>query len=497
MHTRLTFAGIAIVAVSYGLSRYTYGLFVPEIRADLGVSLEAIGLIASGSYVGYLLATLITSVITARVGPRLPVLLGGFFAALGMFIVSVAEDVWLLALGVFLAGTSPGWAYTPFSDATVRLIPEEKQNKTYAFVNSGTCFGVLVGGPVALLAGNNWQTAWMIFAILAMGATILNLTVLPSGAHFFRKSSTLLGFNRGWLFSRNSMPLFTFAFIMGITTSAYWTFAVDHIERANSSMGGIGAIFWVFVGISGLLGAFAGDLSKRFGLHLALRVTSISLAISIALLSAFPAFWPVILGSGIVFGVGFITITALLGVWSMHLFNERPSLGFGTTFFLISLGQLIGPVLFAAIASYSSLSVAFYMAATVTVAISALRPHRDIHTITPLTSKGDSNYKSIEHSVENKGSLDLLANDSGIKFKPISKSRDPLLREISKSMKKYVTNPQEVYTCQNAAKYVGESSREVFDLMKNLNQYGINNQEVGITEGNQFSLRDLMRFRQN
>jgi hypothetical protein len=38
-----------VIAVSFGLARYTYGLFVPDIRADLGISTGFIGLIASGS----------------------------------------------------------------------------------------------------------------------------------------------------------------------------------------------------------------------------------------------------------------------------------------------------------------------------------------------------------------------------------------------------------------------------------------------------------------
>lgn len=45
-------AGLAIVVSTYGLARYSYGLFVPQIRADFNLSVEMMGRIASGSYAG-------------------------------------------------------------------------------------------------------------------------------------------------------------------------------------------------------------------------------------------------------------------------------------------------------------------------------------------------------------------------------------------------------------------------------------------------------------
>ena len=35
---RLIPLGVMVIAASFGLARYTYGLFVPDIRADLGIS---------------------------------------------------------------------------------------------------------------------------------------------------------------------------------------------------------------------------------------------------------------------------------------------------------------------------------------------------------------------------------------------------------------------------------------------------------------------------
>ena len=75
---------ITIVASTYGLARYCYGLFLPYIQQDFDLSRDVLGLIASVSYVGYLLATGLGVIATERFGPRVPIAVGGAFAAFGM-----------------------------------------------------------------------------------------------------------------------------------------------------------------------------------------------------------------------------------------------------------------------------------------------------------------------------------------------------------------------------------------------------------------------------
>src|SRR5918998_2285534 len=55
---RVVSAGVGAVAVGYGLARYGYGLFLPDLRAEFGLSSAALGLIASTAYASYLLAVI-------------------------------------------------------------------------------------------------------------------------------------------------------------------------------------------------------------------------------------------------------------------------------------------------------------------------------------------------------------------------------------------------------------------------------------------------------
>jgi MFS family permease len=88
-----------------------------------------------------------------RLGPRRLVVAGGLAAALGMALIATADNAATLALGVFIAGSSPGFSYTPLSEVIMRRVVEPAREKVYAWINAGTGFGVVVAGPVAIAAG--------------------------------------------------------------------------------------------------------------------------------------------------------------------------------------------------------------------------------------------------------------------------------------------------------------------------------------------------------
>lgn len=44
--------GLAMIAVTYGLARFAYGLFLPEMHQAFSLSEAVLGLIGAGSYVG-------------------------------------------------------------------------------------------------------------------------------------------------------------------------------------------------------------------------------------------------------------------------------------------------------------------------------------------------------------------------------------------------------------------------------------------------------------
>lgn len=387
---RLIGPGILIVAVTYGLARYSFGLFLPEFQQTYGLSHEWLGLMASASYGGFILAAVYASWVSGLLGPRLPVVIGGMSAALGMLVISMSDTVWGLALGVVIAGASPGFAYPPLSDAVMRLIQAKHQSRTYTIINSGTSFGVMLAGPLALYAGTEWRTAWFGFALVAIVAAVWNARVMPTGA-FCGTAREIPKIRWAWLVTPRSRSLMAAALLLGLSTAIYWTFAVELIS-AGGTIGGLASafamttetgtrVFWVLIGLAGIAGAFTGEAIGTVGLRRALIAVQLAIAGALALLAAAPYNGLSIGVSAVLFGATFIAATALLGVWSVRVFHDRPSAGFGATFLVITFGQMVSPTLAGWLVGEVGLQMVFWVAAVVAAATALLAPKEHIDSM--------------------------------------------------------------------------------------------------------------------
>jgi predicted MFS family arabinose efflux permease len=381
---RLVPPGIAIVAVTFGLARYAYGLFLPDTQASLQLSLPAMGAIAGVSYVGFLLAVLLAIWAAPRLGPRRLVVAGGLAAALGMALIATADNAATLALGVFIAGSSPGFSYTPLSEVIMRRVVEPAREKVYAWINAGTGFGVVVAGPVAIAAGADWRLAWACFAAIALISVLWVGLVLKgggapgpvapaAGASGASRSASLL--------RPGALALFASATTFGLITSVYWTFAVDLLVTDSGVSADQAKLFWTVVGIAGIGGCMTGHLVRRSGIRRSWRRFMAALALATAGLPALAALPCAPLLSGVLFGVAFITVTALYGMWAMSLFRDRPSAGFGMVFFLVSLGQFAGPVMAGLIAPQIGMVAVFLGSALAAVLMLAAAPGRDFSSM--------------------------------------------------------------------------------------------------------------------
>jgi MFS transporter, DHA1 family, inner membrane transport protein len=65
-------AGLLAPVATYGIARQAYGLFVQPFRDEFGLSLDVLSFYTSAAEAGYLVATVVTGVLTARFGPRVP-----------------------------------------------------------------------------------------------------------------------------------------------------------------------------------------------------------------------------------------------------------------------------------------------------------------------------------------------------------------------------------------------------------------------------------------
>src|SRR5215217_1954209 len=376
--TWLVTPGLAMIAVTYGLARFAYGLFVPEMRESLNLSESVLGLIGAGSYAGYCFAVLGALLFTSRAGPRFMAVAAGAVAVVGMATVAGAPTAWVLALGVLVAGSS-GLASPPMGEAVATAIPEESQDRANALINSGTSIGVALSGPASLLLTEQWRIAWGAFALVGVAVVAWNAIAMPrkpvgedrpEGA----AQTDVPRLSVRYLLGSRSVPLFAAATGVGFASAAYWTFSRDMVVRFGDLSGTGSSMFWVIIGVSGLAGGLAGDLVQRFGLSGAFRVSVLSMAAAIGLLAAAPGVLLWAYSSAALFGSTYIMLTGIILLWSVSVFHERPSAGLGAAFLLIAVGQVFGALTAGAVAGAAGLVVTFWAFAGIAVVAALISP---------------------------------------------------------------------------------------------------------------------------
>ncbi len=373
--TRIGGAGLLALVATYGIGRQAYGLFVSTFREEFDLALDVLGYYASAAQAGYLVATVATGVLTARYGPRVPVVSGCLLLAIGAAVTASAPGPILLAIGVIAAGTSAGGAWAPFSDAVDNQVPLSGSRRALALVNAGSPVGLMVASSFVLLAGDRWRAVWWGFAVVGLVAAAAAWRVLApiaSDPVLLRSRPRL-----GWFFNPRSTRLFVVTVGVSITSGAYFAYAPDTAQDAGLA-GWIGPAMWATLGIAGAaVGLFGGGIANRYGLRGPLAVMLVLVGGSTLMLLVAPGSVAAALGSAALFGVGFTTGFAFLVMWSQQVFQDAPTTGFTLAIVFIAAGFIVGPSLFGVLATHVDRATALLVSAAPALVVALVPPSRE------------------------------------------------------------------------------------------------------------------------
>src|SRR5699024_10058715 len=340
--SRLVLPGVTMIAVTYGLARFSFGLLLPGINESLEMSEFVSGIISSLFYLAYCVTIIISTVITTKEGPRRMIILAGLSAFVGLLLMGITPNAWVLALGVLLAGGSTGLVSPPYGAAISLWIQEDKQGKANTWINSGTSLGIVLSGAGAIFLTPHWRLTYLIYAVLTLLILIWNFRAIPKVG-----TSSRLKFRKGNLTLRGvkgATPLIVASLTLGISTAAFWTFSRSFIEVAGDYSDWQLSGFWVIIGLFGVLGGFSGSLVEKGGLSLAYKIGSLAIASSPIILSFAPGSLLMSYLSAGIFGCSYIFLTGALLVWGIRVFITNASLGIGVPFLLLAVGQVIGSI---------------------------------------------------------------------------------------------------------------------------------------------------------
>ena len=372
----LTGAGLSLIAVCYGLARFAYGLFVPVFRTEFSLDAAAAGMIASGSYGSYCVAIVLSTVLTPRLGGRIVAVAAGTIATAGVLMIATAPNALVLAIGVLIAGSSTGVASPPLAHAVAHTVRQSVRDQAQTVINAGTGVGVAIAGPVALLTQEHWRSAWLVFAVLCAIVTVWVAVVVPSGPADRSGPRSAAALLPRPLLPARSGTLIAAAALMGVASSAVWTFGRDVLVSVGGMSESASTVAWIFLGVFGVLGAAAGDLTRRFGVGTAWTATMLIMGSATALLAGLP---DLVWIATAAFGAAYIALTGLLLIWGTEVHSQTPAAGVGLAFLAIALGQSAGAPLVGALSEAMGPPAAFTAAALIAFAGAFIRPANAPH----------------------------------------------------------------------------------------------------------------------
>ncbi len=333
----LAAAGFGLIAVCYGFARFAFGLFLPGINADLSLSPSVGGLIAGGSFLGYCVAIVLSAHLTERFGARSVSIAAALVAALGMTGIALAPSALWLAPAVMLAGSSTGLASPPLAAAVSIALPPARRDPANTVINAGTSAGVMLSGPVALLAGAQWRLAFAVFAATACVMAVVVAFTVPGPARAEARATEGAGLRH-----RLPVRLIVVAWLMGASSAALWSFGSELVALRLGWDGGEAGGLWVAIGIAGIVGAAAGRWVVRFGIDRVHGVFLGALALGTVLVGIGGTTPALALFGGALFGAAYITLTGVYLVWGVSALPDRPASGLMVGFLSIAIGQAAG-----------------------------------------------------------------------------------------------------------------------------------------------------------
>jgi MFS family permease len=284
-----TFTALVVIA----FARLAYGLILPAMRADLGLSYQQAGLLGTVSAFGYFGFVLIGGIAATRWGARRTVVFGLTSVAIGFGGLSLASAYPLVMVLMALLGFGTAFSFAPMISLLATWYPE-KRGLVIGCMTAGIGAGMLLVGFLvpwlgAQFGADGWRVAWGLFAATAVAVSLLVIVFVRDPPSARTGAGERPPSADKWLIYGNPRVL-TVASVYGIIGLTYIVQAVFMVSFMIES-GFAAATAGQFLAMMGLLsiaaGPLWGTLSDRVGRGNALTgaIALVTFAMTLPLIS--------------------------------------------------------------------------------------------------------------------------------------------------------------------------------------------------------------------
>ena len=337
-------------AIALGLSRFSYGLLLPPMRADLGWSYLLAGAMNTFNALGYFLGALATPALMRRLGVWRLLIIGCVLASVFMLMSGLVSDTAALFLQRVCAGVASAFIFIAGGVLAARLGSMHSQRAGFyiGLYYGGTGFGIALSAllvPAALAtaqehgAAHAWQWPWLALGCACLLATAV--MALPARAIGEAPRSKDAGRRFAW---RDFAPSLAGYFMFGVGYIGYMTFVIALLKQQGMGPARI-TVFYTLLGLAVVASSriWARMLDRYKGGE-SLAILNGVLG-TVTILPALTSFAPVIFLSGLVFGAVFLSVVASTTALVRHNLPQQSwTAGITAYTTLFALGQIVGPI---------------------------------------------------------------------------------------------------------------------------------------------------------
>lgn len=338
---------VAALAQSFG--RFTYGVLLPAVRDDLGLSNTVAGSLATVNMAAYLVGSLIVAAASSRFRLLSVMRVGMVIAIIGQALATISPGPVVLGLGLFAQGLGGALTWIPAPVITADAIAPERRGLAVGFLGAGMGLGVVFAGQLSgfvrsTMGDSSWRTVY--FVQLIIGAALVAVVLLAIGHRQDRLSSRtgLGGFGAlrrvpGWV------PLVSAFFVFGLLYLLVISFLTTRLEDDSGWTSGQASLAFTLVGVAMIFGGpLFIALSERIGARSTLAMSFGGWAVVTTLI--LPGWLAPTLGLSVAVGLLFASMPSVL---TAYVVNNTGTDDYGPAFaavtFSFGIAQMISPQL--------------------------------------------------------------------------------------------------------------------------------------------------------
>ncbi|MEM7272153.1 MAG: MFS transporter [Actinomycetota bacterium] len=335
-------------AVAQAFGRFTYGVLLPAVRDELGISNSIAGLLGTINVGAYLTGTLLVAVATSS-RRLLDVMRWGLVCStVGLVLAAVAPGPIVLAIALAATGIGGAAIWIPAPVVAAGALAPERRSLAVGLMGSGIGLGIVFSGQLSAtvrstMGDDAWRTVYGVQASIAV--VVLAVTVRWIGHDQDRPVAGRAGVGgfsvlrrmRGWVAITLAYTSFGFMYLLVIA------FLTTRLEDDSGWTGSRASLAFTLLGLAAVVGGpIFIAAARRFGPG---RVMATGFTLwSVAVILVLPGWTIPTLALSVALGLlfaGLPTTITLYFVENTSVDDYGPSFAAGTLAF--GVAQMLSP----------------------------------------------------------------------------------------------------------------------------------------------------------